>query len=223
MIRVFLISDFELLLDGLGKLIRSRSEEYQLAGTAAELSIDQAPWASVAADVILLDLETNPDLLLPWLRHWRTQGAPKVLLLNRHDDPALQDQAVLAGARGLLNRHSSPEQLLAALDKVNAGQIWLDRDATGRLLDSLAQAGTDSAPDPITDQLQRLTEREHKVLAMLLGNAGEPAKTLAERLHISESTLRNHLTAIYDKLGVSNRNGLMAHALQSGLAERLAR
>lgn len=223
MVRVFLISDFELLLDGLGKLIRSSGDAYQLVGTAAELSIDQQPWASAAADVILLDLETNPELLLPWLRHWRAQGAPKVLLLSRHDNPALQDKAVLAGARGLLNRHSSPEQLLAALDKVNAGQIWLDREATGRLLDSLGHVEIVNALDPVTEQLHQLTEREQKVLATLLGHAGDPARTLAERLHISESTLRNHLTSIYDKLGVSSRNGLMAHALQHGLAERLAR
>jgi DNA-binding NarL/FixJ family response regulator len=54
-------------------------------------------------------------------------------------------------------------------------------------------------------------------------HSGEPGKTIAEKLHISESTLRNHLTSIYDKLGVANRHGLLAYAYQNGFAAQALR
>ena len=222
MVRVFLISDFELLLSGLSRLIELRPERCQIVGSARNMDCESAPWADCAPDVVLLDLDTDPDLLLHWLGRWRGAGAPRVLLLSRHDNPVLQDQAFLAGARGLLDRHSSPEQLLAALDKVHAGQVWLNRDTTGRLLERLASPKAAAAiDDPVEAQLGQLTQRERAILILLLNSGGDPAKVLADRMHISESTLRNHLTSIYDKLGVSNRNGLLTHAMQNGLAARL--
>ncbi len=221
MVRVFLISDFDLLLGGLSRLIGLDPGRYQLVGTSCRMDTRSEPWAGCSPDVVLLDLDTAPDLLLSWLRRWHESGAPKVLLLSRHDNPALQDQAFLAGARGLLDRHSSPEQLLLALEKVHAGQVWLNRDTTGRLLERLASPKAATLDDPVAAQLDQLTQRERAILSLLLNSGGDPAKVLADRMHISESTLRNHLTSIYDKLGVSNRSGLLTHAMQSGLAARL--
>lgn len=219
MVDVFLISNFQLLRQGIANLLDSCAGRFRLLGSADRLDLQVLPWEEKPPDVVLLDLDTAPDQVLPWLQHWRTQGCPQVLLLSRHDNPQLQDQAVLAGARGVIDHNCPPEQMLTALEKVHEGQVWLDRQATARLLGGLSQP---SPPSYADRTVALLTDREQQIVAMLLRHCGDSAKALAERLHISESTLRNHLTSIYEKCGVSNRSGLLAHALQSGLASRLA-
>jgi DNA-binding NarL/FixJ family response regulator len=222
MIRVFLISDYELLRQGLTTLLESQSERFALVGTADHLDPETLPWGDAVADVVLLDLETDPEQILPCLRQWRSRSGPKVLLLSRHDQPVLQDKAVLAGARGVISHHSAAGLLLNAIEKVHEGQIWLGRQSIARLISSLPLQGEPASFNPATQALARLTPREQRILATVLRHGGESAREIAVRLHISESTLRNHLTSIYDKCGVNNRSGLVAHALQNGLAELLA-
>ena len=152
---------------------------------------------------------------------WRNPNGPKVLLLSRHDQPALEDKAILAGASGIINQQSAPEHLLYAIEKIQQGQIWLDRQAMARLLASLPAVEPSSPPSPANEALARLSQREQRILAKMLRYSGESAREIAKRLHISESTLRNHLTSIYGKCGVSNRSGLVAYAQQHGLAELL--
>lgn len=214
MIHVFLISDYQLLLQGVSALLKSYEERFCLAGWATQLDPLQVPWGEPAPDVALLDLDMQTQQLLPWVQHWCAQASPRVLLLSRQDKPSLQDQALLAGARGLFDRHRSAEQLLTALEKVHMGELWLERSTTARLWDILAHSGSHTAPGMSPCGL---SERELRVLALVVPHSGEPAKVIARRLNISESTLRNHLTSIYRKCGVSNRAGLLAHVMQSGL------
>lgn len=221
-VRVFVLSDFQLMLQSLANLIRSRPERYVLQGVSDTLDTDRPPWGECKPDVVLLDLDGDPERSLAWLRHWRAAIDLKALLMTRHETPAIYDQAMLAGARGLIDRRSSPEHLLVALERVCKGEIWLDHASTARLLGGLTDRDQRKAVDPVASQLALLTQREQTILGALLAHGGEPAKVVATRLHISESTLRNHLTSIYEKVGVSNRNGLLSHALRSGLAERLA-
>ncbi len=221
MIRVFLISDYALLRQGLTALLTYQAERLVLVGTAFSLDSDAPPWGDSTPDVVLLDLEINPDQILLRLKQWRNPNGPKVLLLSRHDQPALEDKAILAGASGIINQQSAPEHLLYAIEKIQQGQIWLDRQAMARLLASLPAVEPSSPPSPANEALARLSQREQRILAKMLRYSGESAREIAKRLHISESTLRNHLTSIYGKCGVSNRSGLVAYAQQHGLAELL--
>ena len=222
MIQVFLISDYQLLRQGLTTLLASQAERFSLVGTTDTLDPGIPPWNSTVPDVVLLDLETAPDQLLSCLRQWGARNGLKVLLLSRHDQPALQDRAVLAGARGVISHHAAPDLLLNAIEKVQAGQIWLGRESTARLINSLPTQSEPASITPASQALARLTPREQRILATVLRHGGESAREIALRLHISESTLRNHLTSIYEKCGVSNRSGLVAHALRNGLADLLA-
>ena len=219
-IHVFLISDFRLLVQGLTAVLQSKPEHYHVLGSASTLDMLELPWRHPAPDVVLVDLETNPAQVVPWLQHWRAQGGPKMLLLTRHDNPVLPGQAISAGACGLIDRHASAAQMLVAIEKVHQGQVWLDHQTTAHLLQGLAKRPATGDPGLVVAAL--LSKREQQIVAMLLRHGGDPARRLAERLHISESTLRNHLTSVYEKFGVSNRSGLMAHAMQNGLAAHLA-
>lgn len=220
-IKVFLITDFCLLSRALEQFIAGAAPHFAVVGSAGYGGEATDKLRDAAADVVLFDIDGLEERALPLLTTLREQSHAKVLLLTRHDNSALQDKAIMLGARGVLDRHLTPEILLTALEKVHAGQIWLDREATGRIFVELSRIGSPPSKAAIDGaKLIQLTEREHEIVAFIAHNTGEPGKIIASKLHISESTLRNHLTSIYDKLGVANRPGLLAYAFQHGLAER---
>lgn len=220
--RVFVITDFGLLGAGISGWILGDPERLALVGIAD--SYAAAAQAAIAAesDVVLLDIDGSADAAIDVVRSLHAGCAAKILLITRQEDVALQDKAILLGARGVVNRAATPEMLLVAIEKVMEGQIWLDREATGRIFVQLSRGSQRQEADPLTRQLGSLTEREREIVAFIAGNGAESGKTLARRLNISESTLRNHLTAVYEKLGVSNRNGLLTYVFRHGLAQRLA-
>lgn len=224
-IPVFLVSDHQLTTWALTQLLENSARRFRFAGACG--SVDQTTLRSIVAaapDLILFDIDGEPESVMACLASL-SAAVPqaKVLLLTRLSDTNLQDRAVIHGARGVLDKSATNEQILTALAKVHEGQVWLDRVATGRVFVELSRIGTRKpAASSVSDKIATLTEREHEILAFITQNSGEPGKSLAAKLRISESTLRNHLTSIYDKLGVANRNGLLAYAYQTGLAKRFA-
>ena len=108
----------------------------------------------------------------------------------------------------------------SAIAKVHAGQIWLDRAATSRIFVEFSRESAAQAADPERAKISTLTDRERAIVTIAANNAGANAKAMAEILHISEHTLRNHLTSIYDKLGVANRLELFAFSHKHGLTKR---
>lgn len=218
-IRVLLISNFRLLAESLAMLIESRPQTFELVGVADSVGRASEWIAKTPIDVVLFDIDSHTGPLAALVTELHTSAKAKILLLTRMDNHTLEDQAIVAGAHGLIDRDTSHETLLTALQKINEGQIWLNRDATGRIFVELSRTGAKAANEHSTDKAASLTEREQQIVAAIASNIGKPGKTIADTLHISESTLRNHLTSIYDKLGVANRHGLLAYAFQNGLTE----
>jgi len=127
---------------------------------------------------------------------------------------------LVARIRALVRRSrpSEPaETILKAIEKIHAGQLWLDRIATGRIFVALARKNATEDADPERRKISTLTSRERGIIAVIATNPGANAMAIAKMLHISQSTLRNHLTVIYEKLGVANRLELYAAALTHGL------
>jgi DNA-binding NarL/FixJ family response regulator len=109
--------------------------------------------------------------------------------------------------------------LLKALEKVHEGELWVDRAATSRIFMELARQKAAKNHDPEHLKIATLTPRERQSIAAIASDATAPGKAIAERLHISEHTLRNHLTSVYSKLGLANRLALFAYAHKHGLNE----
>ena len=218
-IRVLLISNFRLLAESLASLIESRPQTFSLIGVADSVARAHEWIAKTPIDVVLFDIDSHTGSLASLITELHTSAQANILLLTRMDNHTQEDQAIVAGAHGLIDRDASPETLLNALQKVNEGQIWLNRDATGRIFVELSRLGAKTAHEQEAGKASSLTEREQQIVAAIAANVGKPGKSIADALHISESTLRNHLTSIYDKLGVANRNGLLAYAFQNGLTE----
>ena len=202
-IRVFLIDDHRSILWGLERLIETGKPAMRVVGSATSYTEALELLDAAAPDVIVLDIDLGKESGLDAIPRLMAASAAKIL--------------VLAGARGVVGKEASAETILTAIARVHEGQLWLDRAATGRIFVEFSRKGAAPAADPEQQKIESLTDREREIVAVTANNAGANAQAIAEKLHISEHTLRNHLTSIYGKLGVANRLELFAYAHQHNL------
>ena len=221
-IRVFLIDDHRSILWGLERLIESGSPPMKVVGSATtQTEALQLLLNGTSPDVILLDIDLGKESGIEAIP--KLVGAvstAKILVLTGLRDKTAHDKAILAGAKGVVEKEAPAQTILTAIAKVHEGQLWLDRAAAGRIFVEFSRKGAAAqAPDPEQLKIASLTDRERQIVAGISTNAGATARTIAEMLHISEHTLRNHLTSIYDKLDVANRLELFAYAHKHGLTK----
>ena len=219
---VFLIDDHRTILWGLEKLIESGGPGMRVVGSATSVTeaLKTLGGQEPPVDVIVLDLDLGEESGLEGIPKLMGACKAKILVLTGLRDESVHHNAVIAGARGVVEKEARAETILAAIGKVHEGQLWLDRAAAGKVLVELSRknAGRDSQT---VDQrkISSLTVREREIIALTAVNPGATARAIADKLHISEHTLRNHLTSIYEKLGVANRLELFAYAHQHKLAK----
>ena len=213
-IRVMLIDDHKTMLWGLAKLIEGESTKMEVVGTASNCDEALAQIGQLTPDVILLDLDLGGKSSLDILPALLENGVSRALILTGTREQATLDQAVLHGARGVVRKDASAEQVLKAIEKVHQGELWLDHEMLGRVFGEFMHPTAARKPDPEEEKNATLTAKERKIVDTIVEGNGALNKTLAQRLFISEHTLRNHLTSIYQKLGVSNRLELYVYAVK---------
>ena len=216
-IRVLLVDDHRSILWGLEKLVESEQPRMEVVGSATNCAeaLDLAD--KVSPDVIVLDIDLGDENGLDAIPRLIARSKARVLVLTGLRDPSVHDKAVLAGARGVVEKEDPAETILKAIEKVHGGEMWLDRITTGRIFVELSRKGASEETDPERQKISSLTKRECQIVSAIANDTGAPASTIADRLHISEHTLRNHLTSIYEKLGVANRLELFVYASKHGL------
>jgi len=217
-IKVFLVDDHPTILWGLERLMDSADPSMKVVGTASTRNELFARVPRANPDVIVLDLDLNGASALDCLHELSTQSPARILVLTGISDPVIHEQAVMQGARGVVHKREPGETILRAINKVHSGEIWLDRNSVGRILNALARG---QKSDPEADKIAALTPKERHIVSMLMSEKGARNKVLADKLHMSEHTLRNHLTTIYSKLQVSGRLELYLYATSHRLAGAL--
>jgi two-component system nitrate/nitrite response regulator NarL len=217
-IRVMLVDKQRLVLCGLQRIIDDEKPDLEVVGTSTscENAVDLA--VDVAPDVVVLDaaLTAQNDAVVPLM----SERNMRVLLLGAMDASLTHEVAILRGACGVVRKEDTPEVLIKAIKSVHSGELWLDRSTTGRLFVELSRQNGRASANPVSGKLGSLTSREHDIVRSLVSRPGADNKTLAEELHIGEHTLRNHLSRIYDKLGVPNRVELYILAQRHGVNRR---
>lgn len=217
-IRVLIIDDHKIIRDGLRDLVESR-QGMTVVGDAGG-SIDALRVASrEPVDIIVLDLdlgeESGLSLIPELLKVSRDAG---IIILTGLRDAEKRDQAMELGAKGMVLKEEGATELLNAIEKVHhTGEYWLESGAARRLLDKRRLRASEK-PDPETAKISRLTTREREIIALV--GEGLENKEIAERLSptIAESTVRNNLSTIYDKLDIKGgRLGLLIFAYKHGL------
>jgi len=216
-IRILLIDDHALLRAGLRMIIESRMGMV-VVGEAENRRESLAAIAQEPPDIILLDLdlgdENGLDLLPELLTAVRDA---RIILLTGIRDADVQRRAILLGAMGLVSKQKAADTVIRAIEKVYAGEVWLDRAMIASILNDRVNPSV--VPDQNTETLRiaKLTEREREVIRLI--GEGIKNRQIAERMYISEATVRHHLTSVFAKLGVEDRFELVIYAFQHGLAK----
>lgn len=214
-IRVFVVDDHRATLWGLERLIDSATDRMRLVGSATSLDEMLASPGSRDADVIVLDLDYGGEDCSGSFTELLRALSARVLVLTGARDTDTHRRAVLGGARGVVRKEEPVDNLLRAIEKVHEGEIWLNRQLIGSVMNALT--GGHDAETADHAKIASLTHKEHEVIATVVRHKGAKSLVLADDLGISEHTLRNHLTAIYHKLGVHGRLELYLYAKEHGL------
>ena len=212
-IRVVLLSDSELFLEGLRRIIAGDAT----LSVVAEFGRPPArePLRSSSPHILLVD--GRVDRALELCREVREGGVrPRVILIGMDHDEAWAVRALEAGVRGVLVKNATADNLLKAVRVVHAGEVWASKGVVARTVEELAARSPSPAPDSFHDK--RLSRREQECAERTA--EGLSNREIAGRLGISEATVKAHLTHIFQKLGVRDRVQLVMR-YQRGLGAAL--
>ncbi len=208
-IRVFLVDDQTLVRQGVRSLL-GLSDRIEVVGEATDgkQAIETIPVAQ--PDVVLMDMRMPVMSGLEAVQSMAAAGTlPPTIILTTFDDDQLVLAGIRAGAKGYLLKDVSLEQLVEAIETVNAGGSLMQPALTQRLMSGLEQLNNNfvslEQPDP-------LTERETEILRLMAG--GFSNKEIANSLGVAEGTIKNHVSNILSKLGVRDRTRAVLKALE---------
>lgn len=204
---------------GLQRLVQTAGSAFILVGCSDNLNEALPELEHRPPDVVVLDMDdgySTSDLARIY-----DSTRLKVLALSSVADTEYMNRVLAAGARGILHKHEAPSMLLKGIEAIGEGEVFASAASTDRLFVAAAQQAARS-PNSDHRKIASLTLRERQTIAAVTSDASAPVKVIAGRLCISEHTLRNHLTSIYSKLGVSGRLELYAYANQHALNKAMA-
>ncbi|MBX0327820.1 response regulator transcription factor [Oscillochloris sp. ZM17-4] len=211
MMKVLICDDQALIRDSLEMLLRLE-RDIEVVGLAQDGAdaIEQA--ARHQPDLVLMDLKMPGMNGIEATRQIRARWPQiRVLVLTTYDDDAWLFDAIRAGAAGYLLKDTPRAEVITAVRGTAEGKAFVDPAVAGRLLGQLASQQT----QPSTQITDRLTGREVDVLRLVA--RGFSNADIAEQLHLSEGTVRNHVSAILAKLGLADRTQAALIAMQHGL------
>ena len=216
-IRIMLLNSQTLPRCGLKSLLDCQPG-FKVIGEAGEASEAIALVRQEQPDVILLEPNLvgacGVDIITELVS---ATAHARIILITGENDSQYYVQAVQKGAMGVINKQQQPSVLYKAIEKINAGEVWLDRSLVAAALSQMTRGRSSLPVDPEARKISLLSSRELEIIAGI----GEGLKNnqIAERLFISEITVRHHLTSIFKKLRVSDRLELIIYAYRNGLAQ----
>ena len=209
-IRLAIADDHAIVLHGLRRLFEGESEfEVVMCCPNGECALDAVRSGTV--DVLVLDIRMPGLSGLDVLRALEAEKltCPTVLLTAALSDMDAVEGLRL-GARGIVLKESSPDTLLECIRHVARGEQWIDSETMSRAVEAIARRES-TAGDPA----RALTARELQIVRLIA--QGLRNRAIAERMSISEGTVKIHLHNVYEKLGLDGRLELMLHAQREGL------
>ena len=213
-IRVVLVDDQDLVRAGFGMVLAAQ-DDIDVVGEAGDGARALALLASVRADVVVMDIQMPVmDGVEATRRLCADPDAPKVLVLTTFDTDEDAFAALQAGASGFLLKTVPPQDLLAAIRAVAAGDAVVAPRMTRRLLDRFA--GRLGPASTTQERLAALTDREREVFELVAAGLSNPE--IATRLFVAEGTVKTHFGRILAKLGLRDRVHAVVFAYQIGLA-----
>jgi DNA-binding NarL/FixJ family response regulator len=220
-IRIVVADDHPIFRDGLCRLL-SLEEDFEVVAQAQDGRQVLDVLQQFEPDILLLDLKMpGLDGLATLQRLQAAKNKTRVIVLTASDDKNEFVQAMKLGTSGIVLKQTATELLIKSIRKVHAGEIWLDSHTTAAVIRQFVANDEapppPAAPAPPARERERspLSQREREIVALVA--QGFKNKEMAEKMFISEQTVKNHLHNIFDKLGVSDRLELALYAIHNNL------
>lgn len=208
-VAVLLVDDQELVRSGLRRILR-RKDGFNIVGECADGDEVPASVDLLGPDVVVMDLRMKRVSGVEAIRTLRDRGGPPTLALTTFDDDDLLSGALRAGASGFILKDSPAEELIRAVHAVARGEAFLDPAVTSRVLHEYRRA-----PGTAAGVADKLTARELDVLQLM--GSGATNSEIAEKLVISEVTVKSHIGRIFTKLDLRDRAAAIVYAYDHGV------
>jgi DNA-binding NarL/FixJ family response regulator len=210
-IRVLIVDDHAVVRLGLRSLL-SHANGFRVVGEASSAAESVRLVAQTRPDVVLMDVRLPDGSGVEACRRIKQESADtRVVMLTSYSDEEAIVGAVMAGASGYLLKQADGERLIQAIRDAAAGDSSLDPRAAGMLLNQFRELSARQAEA----ELHGLTDRERRMLALIA--EGYTNRAIGDVLHLSEKTVRNHVSQLLRKLGFQRRSQAAAWAGQRRL------
>jgi two-component system, NarL family, nitrate/nitrite response regulator NarL len=216
-VRIVIADDHPIVRDGLKKLLLLE-DDFEVVGEAGDGREVLEKVRQLDPDILLLDLRMpNLDGLSALQALQQTNKRTRVIVLTASEDKNEFVQAMKLGCSGIVLKQTAPDLIVKSIRKVNSGEIWLDSHTTAAVMRQFSTGLENSSGGGSGKGRERspLSTREREIVALVA--QGYKNKEMAEKMFISEQTVKNHLHNIFDKLGVSDRLELALYAIHKGL------
>ncbi|MBV9302286.1 MAG: response regulator transcription factor [Acidobacteriaceae bacterium] len=217
-IRLLIADGHPIVLEGLRSVL-SRNEGIQIIGEAVDGIEAIEKVAELQPDVLLMDAKLPRVDGMVVLRNLQTRAPEcKVLLFASSAEKEEFVEAMKLGCRGILLKEASPSLIEKSIMRVHSGEIWLDSNTTAAVIRQFSAPGdfpSSHANGKATRERAQLSQREREIIVLIA--QGYKNKEIAEKMFITEQTVKNHLHNVFDKLGVSDRLELALYAIHNSL------
>jgi len=209
--RILIVDDHEIFREGV-RMLLERDSQVAVIAEAADAQQALALAQSEQPDIILLDVDLAGFDALDLVELLQA-AAPeaRIILLTGMQGAELQARALRLGVRGFVQKEQSAELLLRAIRKVRGGELWFDRGTVATAMTRLLRGDPEEGAPTAS-----FTRRELEIVRLI--GEGMTNDEIAEQLDISEKTVRNYLTVVFEKAGVKDRLHLAIYSYRNGIA-----
>ena len=214
-IGILIVEDHEVVRFGLRHMLE-KQHHMKIVGEAANQAEALAIAEREKPEIIILDIclgqENGADIIPELLR---ISEESRIIVLTGVQDEEELRRASRLGAMGVITKDVPSDMLIRAIDRVHAGELWLNRRLTAALVAELRRPGEELDSNGDKKMIAQLSNREQDIISLI--GEGLKNKQIAARLFISETTVRHHITSILGKLHVSDRLELLIFAYRNNL------
>jgi DNA-binding NarL/FixJ family response regulator len=212
-VRVVLVDDHEMVIEGLKAMLAPFSSRVEVVGEAVGAEKAMTVIDELEPDIVLSDIRMAGVSGLDLCREIRERHPDrKVILLSVYDDEQYLFQAMRVGASGYLLKGISSDELVRQIEGVRAGSMAIDAGLAARAAETAARLQSNQF---WPGARHGLTQRESEILSLVV--TGLSNRGIASKLMIGEETVKTHLSSVYRKLGVGDRTSAAATALREGI------
>jgi DNA-binding NarL/FixJ family response regulator len=210
-IKILLIGEYSIFRSALRMLLET-DVNLRVVGEASKFDMAAEIISAEAPNLILVDL---PDFdLKEHLTFFQHYSIPILILVGQYDIDVYQ-RCLRIGVSGLVLKEERADTLFKAIEKIIGGEIWFDRTIMGETIRQLVNEKQMLYDYPKAHVTNSLTEREKQVVDLIC--KGLKNRSIADQLFITETTVRHHLTSVFNKLEISSRLELVIYAFKNNL------